>query len=94
MIPRKPGSRRCGDRLDEQLETALFGRRRFSEVDNDWFPVPLKACCEAHHLGVVERDIFATRNSLKSQSARKLKDAMRRTKDAAVFLHSSSSIVM
>jgi hypothetical protein len=35
--------------------------------------VPLKACCKVYHSGVAECAIFATRNSLKSQKARKSK---------------------
>jgi hypothetical protein len=35
--------------------------------------MPLKACSNAHHVEVVASDIFATRNSLKSQEGRNLK---------------------
>ena len=37
------------------------------------YKMPLKACCNAHHVEVAARDIFATRNPLKSQPRQNLK---------------------
>ena len=54
------------DRYDEQLDTMRVALARGSAM-------PLKACCNAHHVEVVAGDIFATPNSLKSQEGRNLK---------------------
>src|ERR1700730_7473145 len=43
-------------------------------------PMPLKPCRRVHHAEVVERALFATRNSLKSQAGQKLKSPFSNTR--------------
>jgi len=71
-------SRRYGDHLDEQVGTVSFTWREDSWVaKNRLAPVPLKACRQVHHAGVVGCAIFAARNSLKSHVGPNLKSPYR-----------------
>ena len=77
----KPYNRRCTENLDAPLETVSFAwRGDFLGPQESVSPMPLKACRQVHHAEVVERAIFATRNSLKSHVGRNLKSPLRNTR--------------
>ena len=77
----KPYNRRCAGNLDEQLKTVSFAwRGDFLGPQELVRPMPLKACRLVHRAEVVERAIFATRNSLKSHVGRNLKSPFSNTR--------------
>ena len=62
----KPDNRRCAENLDEELETISSAwSGDFLGPQESVRPMPLKAYREVYHAEVVERALFATRNSLK-----------------------------
>jgi hypothetical protein len=67
-----PCNGKCGNQLDEQLETVSLDSVEALEVPQKhrFRPMRLKGRREAHNAEVVERALFATRKSLKSLAAK------------------------
>src|SRR5450759_5153962 len=89
----KPCNRRCGDHLDEQLETVSVGRRRgFRNPQRSVRPMMPQGCRQVHHAEVVDRAIFATRNSLKSHMGRNLKSPFSKPRAITPKLYTHSRL--